>query len=313
MRALVALALAAAACSAHQQPLNGRAIASRRDVRVPRSAPLLASRSSPPAPPGNGLGHVGGLAALAVASELMQYTNTALLILLLRRLTRSETMSQLAEAVIGWLRARGGAAYPIYVALLVGLQALPLFSALLFIVLAGAVFGAVRGTAVVSLSLTLAAVMCCAFGRAIAGRAGYSLDRLSLEAAAVDIEIATQRPRTSLLLCTLIRLSPVVPFTFSNYLFGLTSVSYRTLGLATLLGTLPTQAAYVTAGALGQQALSGELSLPPALLLAGTLATVGAVVLVGKVAQSTLSKMELDISATQSGGRRQQRQPRRGA
>ena len=74
---VVAVALALAACSAHQQPLSGRAIASRRDVRVPRRAPLLASRSSPPAPPGNGLGHAGGLAALAVASELMQYTNTA--------------------------------------------------------------------------------------------------------------------------------------------------------------------------------------------------------------------------------------------
>jgi len=84
----------------------------------------------------------------------------------------------------------------------------------------------------------------------------------------------------------------------------LTSVSLFTLGLATLLGTLPSQAAYVAAGALGQKALSGQLSVPPAVLIAGTLATVAAVVLVGKVAQQTLANMEFDSKATKATKRR---------
>jgi len=79
---------------------------------------------------------------------------------------------------------------------------------------------------------------------------------------------------------------------------GLTSVSLPTLGFATLLGTLPSQAAYVTAGALGQQALSGQLSVPPAVLIAGSLATVGAVVIGGKVAQTTLARMDFDSNGT---------------
>jgi uncharacterized membrane protein YdjX (TVP38/TMEM64 family) len=81
-------------------------------------------------------------------------------------------------------------------------------------------------------------------------------------------------------------------------------VSVITLGLATLLGTLPSQAAYVAAGALGQQALSGQLSVPPGVLVAGTLATVVAVVLVGKVAQQTLANMEFDSKTAKAIKRR---------
>ena len=58
----------------------------------------------------------------------------------------------------------------------------------------------------------------------------------------MDRGLAERPPQTTLLLVTLLRLSPVVPFTFSNYLFGLTSVSPLLLGTGTLLGTLPTQA-----------------------------------------------------------------------
>eukprot|EP00966_Prymnesium_polylepis_P143973 3323773-Prymnesium_polylepis.1 len=40
-----------------------------------------------------------------------------------------------------------------------------------------------------------------------------------------------------------------MPFTFSNYLTGLTSLSPLIVFVGTLLGTLPTQLVYVTAGA----------------------------------------------------------------
>merc|ERR1712146_146520 len=99
-------------------------------------------------------------------------------------------------------------------------------SAILFIVLAGTVFGAVRGTCMVSLSLSTAA--------------------------AVDAAIASGPLRNSLLLVTLLRLSPVLPFTFSNYLAGLTSLPLGIVFLGTLLGTLPTQLVYVSAGAIGK-------------------------------------------------------------
>jgi uncharacterized membrane protein YdjX (TVP38/TMEM64 family) len=199
-----------------ERPLRHRAA----HYRTPQAPQLLAARAPPAEPSEDGFAAAGGLAALAVVSEVVQYANTALLVLLLRRITHTSSMAELAEMVIMWFRARGWAAYPIYAAMLCSMQVLPLFSALIFIVLSGAIFGAVKGTAVVSLSLTSAAMICCAIGRLITQRIGYDLSKLSPAAAAIDKAMAEQRPRTTLLLVLLIRLSPVVPFTFSNYLFG---------------------------------------------------------------------------------------------
>ena len=55
-------------------------------------------------------------------------------------------------------------------------------------------------------------------------------------------------PQTKLLLMTLLRLSPIMPFTFSNYLTGLSSLPPAVIFAGTMLGTLPTQFVYVTAG-----------------------------------------------------------------
>jgi uncharacterized membrane protein YdjX (TVP38/TMEM64 family) len=183
----------------------------------------------------------------------------------------------------------------------------PLLSALVFIVLAGAIFGPALGIPIVSASLTTSAVACCLIARAVARRRGYRLEDLSPSAAKIDSALARGPQSTSLLLVLLLRLSPVVPFTFSNYLFGLTSVTPLVLGLGTLLGTLPTQAVYVAAGALGQKALVGELKMPPAILIGGTLATVGAVVLVGRVAQQTLAEMNVVEGASERSGAQNKR------
>jgi len=201
----------------NERPLRHRA-AHYRGLSAPQ---LLAARGPAAAEPSEGgFAAAGGLAAMAVVSEVVQYANTALLVLILRRMTHTSSMAELAELVIVWFRARGWAAYPIYAAMLCSMQVLPLFSALIFIVLSGAIFGAVKGTAVVSLSLTSAAMICCSIGRVVTQRIGYDLSKLSPPAAAIDKAMAEQRPRTTLLLVLLIRLSPVVPFTFSNYLFG---------------------------------------------------------------------------------------------
>jgi len=103
----------------------------------------------------------------------------------------------------------------------------------------------------------------------------------------------------------------VLPFTFSNYLAGLTSLPLATLFVGTLLGTLPTQAVYVAAGALGRQALQGGVRLPPSVVALGILATAAAIVLIGRVAQQTLENMHLDeAAATRKKGRgKSARQP----
>lgn len=55
----------------------------------------------------------------------------------------------------------------------------------------------------------------------------------------------------------LLRLSPLLPFAASNYLYGLTSIEARSYVLASWLGMLPGTYAYVSAGSVSREILSG--------------------------------------------------------
>merc|ERR1740130_1783662 len=191
--------------------------------RLSRSPVLTAARRAEPPSSAQAGVVAGGLAGVALASEAIPYANTALLLFSLRQLTDTRSMVDLLDLLIRSFSRLGWGAYPAFAGMLVALQVVPLFSALVLIIVAGA--------------------------------------------------IAAGPARTSLLLVLLLRLSPVMPFTFSNYLFGLTSTRLWVVFLGTLLGTLPSQTVYVSAGALGRQALQGGLRMPPAVLAVGTLAT----------------------------------------
>jgi uncharacterized membrane protein YdjX (TVP38/TMEM64 family) len=188
----------------------------------------------------------------------------------------------------------------VYVGLLMSITILPLMSALVFIILAGTLFGPVRGTLVVSLSLSSAAACSAMISRRWSRRSGYGLTSIDPRAAKVDTGLACRPKQTSLLLVTLLRLSPVLPFTFSNYLAGLTSLPVSVIFLGTMLGTLPSQAVYVSAGALGREALQGGIKLPRSVVAIGVLATVAAIVIIGHVAQQTLKGMDLEGTADRS-------------
>ena len=58
---------------------------------------------------------------------------------------------------------------------------------------------------------------------------------------------------TSLLLISLLRLSPVLPFSWANYIFGLSPVPFSAFSLGTFLGCFPAVSAYVNAGKLGAE------------------------------------------------------------
>jgi uncharacterized membrane protein YdjX (TVP38/TMEM64 family) len=90
----------------------------------------------------------------------------------------------------------------------------------------------------------------------------------------------------------LTRLSPAFPFTFLNYAFGLTRVSFRHYALATFFGMMPGTVLYVYLGALAQAGIKSEGRTPAqwALLIAGLLATVAVTVFVTRVARRALAK-----------------------
>ena len=67
---------------------------------------------------------------------------------------------------------------------------------------------------------------------------------------------------------------------------------------------LGAQAVYVSAGALGRQALQGGVQLPSWVIALGVLATGAAIVLIGHVAQQTLQGMDLDPASSKKGGKK---------
>ena len=130
----------------------------------------------------------------------------------------------------------------IYVALeVLAVPAIPLTMS------AGAIFGSIQGTAIVSASATAASAASFLIAR-------YALrDKIK--------EVAEQNPKfaaidnaigeDSFRVVALLRLSPLLPFALSNYLYGLTSVKFRPYVLASWLGMLPGTFAYVSAGSVG--------------------------------------------------------------
>ena len=91
----------------------------------------------------------------------------------------------------------------------------------------------------------------------------------------------------------LTRLSPVFPFNFQNYAYGLTSVSFGQYVLASWIGMIPGTFLYVYLGTLGRSGLeaasgSGAESYRLAFQAVGLLATLAVTILITRTAKRAL-------------------------
>ncbi|KAJ8905965.1 hypothetical protein NDN08_002466 [Rhodosorus marinus] len=151
----------------------------------------------------------------------------------------------------------------------------------------GYLFGPVKGTAIVSLSSTAAAGLSFiisryalrdVFGRLAANNAKFR---------AIDKAVSKEGFKYTLLL----RLSPLLPFALSNYLYGLTSLRFAPYILGSWLGMLPGTIAYVYGGAAAGElsnVAGGSGSPNYALLAIGGLATVAVLYNVTKLANGAM-------------------------
>jgi len=121
-------------------------------------------------------------------------------------------------------------------------------------VAAGAVFGVARGSALVLFGATLGAMAAFALARTglrervrQAARAYPSFDTLDRAIAARGGWIVF-----------LVRLSPVFPFVYVNYLFGLTAIPAATYAATTIVGMIPATIVYVALGASAGAAATGR-------------------------------------------------------
>jgi uncharacterized membrane protein YdjX (TVP38/TMEM64 family) len=147
----------------------------------------------------------------------------------------------------GYVESMGAAGPPAYMLLYLGLEILAV-PAIPLTMAAGLIFGPAQGTAMVSASATAAATASFLIARyALRDRVKDIADG-NPKFAAIDRAIGEDSFRVVCLL----RLSPLLPFALSNYLYGLTSVRLWPYVAGSWLGMLPGTFAYVSAGAVGR-------------------------------------------------------------
>ncbi len=91
----------------------------------------------------------------------------------------------------------------------------------------------------------------------------------------------------------LLRLSPAIPFTFQNYVFGASSISAADFVVSTFFGIIPGTTLYVYIGTLGRAAVTHEEFSTPQIVLfsLGLFATVMAIVIVTRKAKTMLGQV----------------------
>ena len=160
---------------------------------------------------------------------------------------------------------------------------------------AGAVFGLGWGLVWVTLGANLGAQAAFLIGRHLARNwvAGKIENRPAFRA--IDQAVGEEGWK----IVGLTRLSPAFPFTFLNYAFGLTRVSFQHYAFATFFGMMPGTVLYVYLGALAQAGITSEGRTPGqwALLIVGLLATLAVTVFVTRVARRALTR-KVDPAST---------------
>jgi len=153
---------------------------------------------------------------------------------------------------------------------------------------AGAIFGVIKGSIIVSIASTIGATAAFLIGRYPArdwiARKIEKNEKFGL----IDRAVAGD----GWLIVGLTRLSPVFPFSLLNYAYGLTKVSLRDYVLASWIGMMPGTVMYVYLGSLARLGIESEQSgtAQTVLKIVGLLATIAVTVFVTKVARKALEK-----------------------
>ncbi|KAL5993270.1 hypothetical protein ACLOJK_014194 [Asimina triloba] len=192
----------------------------------------------------------------------------------------------------GFIEGYGPAGYALFVAVYAGLEVLAI-PAIPLTMSAGLLFGSVTGTIIVSISGTVAATVAFLIARYFARERILKLVEGNKKFLAIDKAIGDNGFRV----VTLLRLSPLLPFSLGNYLYGLTSVKLVPYVLGSWLGMLPGTWAYVSAGAFGRAIIKlsiiaeqeeSEVGLPGG---NGQLITLGLGLLVTAIAATYVTRL----------------------
>jgi uncharacterized membrane protein YdjX (TVP38/TMEM64 family) len=175
-------------------------------------------------------------------------------------------------------------------ALLYAMAAVLLLPGVILTLGAGAVFGLIKGSVLVSVSATLGATAAFFVGRYLARSWVVKQIEAFPRFKAIDDAVA----REGWKIVGLTRLSPAFPFNLLNYAFGVTRVSPRDYILASWIGMMPGTVMYVYIGSLAGDLTTlgggpqGRSPAEWALSIVGLLATVTVTVYVTRLARTAL-------------------------
>ena len=207
-------------------------------------------------------------------------------------LTRSLPIDRGVERLSAWVDSVGvwgpivfGAVYVAAAVLFVPGAALTLA--------AGAVFGLFRGVITVSLASTIAAAVSFLIARYLARSAVEGRASQNPKFGAIDRAIGEGGWK----IIALLRLSPVVPFSLGNYLFGLTAIRFWPYIVTSWIAMMPGTFMYVYLGYAGRAGLAaaggaseGHSVGQWVLLVVGLLATIVVTVYVTKIARRAMQE-----------------------
>ena len=194
-------------------------------------------------------------------------------------------------ALSDWVAGLGAVAPLAFAALYIAATVLFVPGSLLTLA-AGALFGVVKGTAIVIVAASLGACAAFLIARYAARERVTRLTERDERFAAIDRAVG----KAGFKIVALLRLSPVFPFNLLNYALGLTSVPFRDYALAcvamlpgTLLyvyyGRLIGDVAALAAGTRAERGLTYYL-----LLGAGLLATIAVTAILTRIARRELAR-----------------------
>ena len=193
-------------------------------------------------------------------------------------------MQELLHSFQGWVVGLGPLGWILY-ALVYAVCCVLFVPASILTLGAGALYGLGTGVAIVLAGATLGATLSFLLAKSVLRKRIEKMTAGNAKFAALDRAIAKEGAK----IVFLVRLSPVFPFTYINYAFGLTGVRTLPYVLASFVGMIPGSFAYVYLGAAARTAASGEVdATKKALQIGGAVAAVLVSIFVARVASRAI-------------------------
>lgn len=193
-----------------------------------------------------------------------------------------EQINKLLNQAINYIESLGNLGAIAFILLYI-ICSLLLISGAILTLSAGLIFGVIKGSIIVSIASTLAATFAFLVGRYLLRNWVEKQIEKQPNFKAIDLAVNKEGWK----IVSLTRLSPLFPFVFLNYAFGVTQVSLRDYVLASWIGMMPGTIMYVYIGFIGQSASQGN-TLKLVLNIIGLIATIAVTIYVTKIAKKAL-------------------------